>query len=128
MKLVCQHLVLSSTSTHSFPSSPTSSSLVRMPRPNTTSRTMAPCCLQTRPQITGFFIQSLSIRRHYRREFPATPLGTCSGNANGKELSSVEIFIFCLLNSLFPSENVASCSIMLWVGYLYFSLALCHSP
>lgn len=98
-----------------------------MPEPNTTSRTVAPCCLHIRPQITGFFIQSLSTEGHAAEDSQPHPWNTQWGRQWKRTIFSGN-FIFCLLSSSFPSENVASCSRMLWVGHSYFSPALCQSP
>lgn len=85
---------------------------VRMPKPNTTSRTVAPCCLHTRPQITGFFIQSLQ-QRGIQQKIPSHTPGNMQREWQWKRIAFCWDFIFCPLSSSFPSENVAPCSRML---------------
>lgn len=68
-----------------------------MPRPDTTFRTLAPCCLYFRPQITGFFIQSPCIRgntvQQLQQRIPRHILGKCIGHSWQRTVPSKD-FVF----------------------------------
>lgn len=114
-----------------FPVQLTLPSPTSMPGPDTTFRTMAPCCLHSRPQITGFFIQSPckrgNIIQQLQQRIPRHTLRKCIGTINEKNCPPAKIFLLFLSGSLFLSENFASCYRMLWVGHSHFSPAPCQN-
>lgn len=103
-------LVLSNTAAHSFPAQLILPSPVSMPGPDTTFRTMAPCCLYSRPQITGFFIQSPCIRGNIiyqlqHRILQCTPWGNALGISTEKNCPPAKIFIFSFYQAPYFSQQ-----------------------